>query len=626
MLDNSASTAIKKQNYQGLKSYKDVLDELNFSDSLSVNFDFLSIGSDTKPTSLRKLTFNADQTNLSKAVQAIKENKVQANAAVIVTDGIFTEGENPVFEASETDIPIFIIGLGDTTSQKDALVKSVVTNSTGYLDTEQTVKVMVSSTGFKGKPFQLRLQKNNKIIDTKTITPKLPNSTQEVSFELPLNEEGLHQFKVVIPELSDEWTTENNSQLFSVNVMDAKQQILSLAFEIYPDVSFVRSLLLADRHVQLTNRTWLRDNRFIEGPLSFDADTIDLAVIHGFPPSGLPDNIQQVLVELAEKVPLIIAATPKFNPQSFKREVTSLPVTASASWQYLPVSISPRIGSGHPILELPSISFDQIPPLFAPVQNLSVTPGAKNLFSSRYQDQAASKSVLAVQETGSKRRAIFTGFGWFRLDQNQNPQLREFVRRLWLNVVSWAATDPDNQKLKVQTSQTSFSETEPVIINAFLKNERGEVESQASVDISISSDSANTKSYSLENRGSGEYRLKLGALPQGLYSFKATAKKGNRILETQTGEFSVARSNAEFINTKRNDQLLRQLSQRTGGVYMPFDSVSGFWNHLEKQGLLNQTEEMETSFWYPYQHLIWFLLVLVLLSSEWIFRKYLSLP
>jgi hypothetical protein len=130
----------------------------------------------------------------------------------------------------------------------------------------------------------------------------------------------------------------------------------------------------------------------------------------------------------------------------------------------------------------------------------------------------------------------------------------------------------------------------------------------------------------MENEGAGEYQLNLGTLPEGLYSFKAVAKKENRTLGTQNGEFAVARSNAEFINTKRNERLLRQLSQRTGGFYLPFDSLSDFWSQLNEQGLLEQTKEIETTFWYPYQHLFWFILVVVLLSAEWIFRKYLSLP
>ncbi|HEX6982289.1 MAG TPA: vWA domain-containing protein [Balneolaceae bacterium] len=625
MLDNSASTAIEKRNYQGVKSYQKVLEELNFRDSSTVNFDFFSIGGEPKSISIDELTFNADQTNLSQTVELIKTNSGRAKAAIIISDGIYTEGENPVFEASGIDIPVFTIGLGDTTSQKDVLVESITTNPNGYLNSRHAVEVTVSSKGFRGESFPLQLQKGDEIIMTKTVTPKILNSTQTITFELPLEEEGLQQFKTVIPELLDEWTTKNNVQHFAVNVRDARQQVLSIAFEIHPDVGFIRSLLLHDRRIHLTSRTWLNGNRFIEGTLAFNPDTVDLAIIHGYPSSGLPADVQKAITELAKNVPLIVAATPKFNPRNFESEVSSLPVNASSFWQYSPVSLQAEADT-HPILELPTANFEQMPRIFAPIQNLSLAPGAEAIFSSVFQGQPASKPVLAVQQIGNKRAAIFTGYGWFQLGQSPDKQLREFVTRLWLNAVSWTATDPDDQKLEVQPAQTSFSETEPVVVNAYLKNERGEVESQANISISVSSDSMDTKFYSMENLGAGEYQLNLGTLPEGLYSFKAVAKKENRALGTQSGEFAVASSNAEFVNTERNAQLLRQLAQRTGGFYLPFDSLSGFWNQLNEQSILDQTKEIETTFWYPYQHLFWFILVVVLLSVEWIFRKYLSLP
>lgn len=627
MLDNSASTGIEKSQYQGLESYRNVLDQLNFEDSSSVNYDFFSIGNETAPSSLDQLNYDADQTNLSGAMQTIRGNQSEANAAILISDGIYTKGQNPVFETENIDIPIFAIGLGDTTFQQDVLVSSVSTNSTGYLNTEQPVTATISSKGFAGESFQVRLQKGDEIISSQTITPKIDNSTQDVTFNLSLDEEGLQQYQIVVPELTDEWTGANNRQLFSIDVQDAKQQILSLAFEVYPDVRFVRNLLLRDQNTNLTARTWLNGSRFIEGSFSIDPDTVDLAIIHGYPRSGLSGSVQQAVAELAKEVPLIVASSPMFSPDRFEQEIATLPVSVDGSWDHVPVSINPDVEpTAHPIMELPAITYDRIPPVYAPIQNLDNIPGATLLFNSMYQGNATEKPVLTVQELGNRRMSLFSGFGWFRLNQNTNPQVREFVSQLWMNTVSWTATDPDNQKLDIQPTQTSFTGSEPVVINAYLTNERGQVESQANIDISVESDSMDPRFYSMENRGSGQYQLDLGTMPEGIYSFEATAQKGNRTIETQTGEFAVARSNAEFLTTSRNDQLLRQVAQRTGGSYVPYDSVSGFWNRLDEQGLLDQIREVETTFFYPYQHVAWFVVVVVLLASEWILRKYLSLP
>lgn len=627
LLDNSASTAIEKSNYKGTQTYQEVLDQLNFRDSSSVKYDFFSIDNETIPSHPDKLTFNADQTNLSKAVQLIRGNQSEANAAVLISDGVFTKGQNPAFEAQNLEIPIFTIGLGDTTFQKDVLVSSVSTNSSGFLNSKQPVTATVTSKGFAGEPFSVELLQGEEVIATETVTPKISHATQEVTFELNLEQQGLQQYEIRVPALADEWTKANNAQRFTIDVKDARQQILSLAFEVHPDVKLIRSLLLRDKNTDLISRTWLRSNRFIEGDFAVSPDTLDLAIIHGYPRSGLSGELQQIIEDLAQKVPLIIAATPMFSPQRFEQEVTSLPVSVTGPWNYVSVSLNPEVEStAHPIMELPTTTYDRIPPLLAPIENLDNAPGAKKLFSSNFQGRDTQKPIVTVQELGNRRLALITGLGWFRLDQNANPEVREFTKQLWLNTVSWAATDPENQLLEVRPTQTSFTGSESVIINAYLKNERGEIETDGSIGISVSSDSMEARFYSMENKGGGQYQLNLGNMPEGIYSFEATAEKGDRTIDSQSGEFAVARSNAEFLDINRNDQLLSQLAQRSGGEYVPYDSVSGFWSMLNERNLLDQQRELRTTFFYPYQQATWFVIVMLLLCGEWIFRKYLSLP
>lgn len=626
MLDNSASTSIQKSSYQGTKSYRQLISELEFQSYPSVNFNFFSVGSTTEATALDSLSFDAEQTNLSNVIQSIKANQADANAALLISDGIYTQGQTPVFESENVNIPIFTIGLGDTTSQKDILVQSVSTNNEGYLNTEQPVSVSVTSNGFAGESFQVQLHSRDQVLSTQTITPDLETTTQELTFDLRLEEEGLRQYEIVIPKLEEEWTGDNNTQRFSVDVKDSKQQILSLAFEVHPDVKYLRSLLLEDENTELTKRTWVNGNRFIEGPLDTHADSVDLIVVHGYPESGLSADIEKRLNNLAENVPMIIAATPLYAPQEFEREVFSLPVSVTGNLNYSPVRLSPHEPSAsHPIMELPELQYDQLPHLSAPVKNIDTAPGATKLLNSIFEGQHTQKPILVVQEIGNRRTALLTSFGWFRFNQNTNPEVRIFGRELLLNIISWTATNPDNQLLEVEPAQTTFNGSENVVIDAYLTNERGQAESEATVGLSISGDDEESF-YSMNNRGSGRYSIDLGPMPEGIYSFEATAEKGSRELDSRNGEFAVARSNTELINTVRNDQLLQQVADRSGGNYVPYDSISDFWNSLIERELLEQNEEFHTTLLYPYQHVGWFILVVLLLSAEWIFRKYLSLP
>ncbi|MEL7834600.1 vWA domain-containing protein [Fodinibius sp. Rm-B-1B1-1] len=627
LLDNSASTNIQKADYQGRDSYNEVLNTLRFPESDAVNLNPLSFGNRVNPTSFDSLTFNDDQTDLSAAVEAIQGQENDINAAILVSDGIYTMGRNPIYETSDLEIPVFTIGVGDTTIQEDVLVSSISTNSSGYLNTTQSVTVTINSQGFQGASIPVELRKGDEILSTKTVVPEIENSSSEINFELLLNQEGLQQYEIHIPTLEGEWTAENNTQRFSIDVQDTKQRILSLALEVHPDVRFVRSLLLSDENTSLTNRTWLQGNRFIEGDFDVDPDSLDLVIIHGYPQTGLSADIETRLKLIIEEVPYIVAATPQFGAGRFEEEIAQLPVNAGDLRNYSPVTLHLNIeNTDHPILELTPVTFNRLPPLAFPTDNIMPVTGTQVLFQSVHQGEPTGQPVITVQELGNRRQAMIAAFNWYRYQQNPNAEVQQFVRQLWQNIISWTATDPDNELLDMQPQKSSFSGSENVMFNASLVNERGESEPDANIMVTIQSDSMESRTYSMEHVNNGNYRLNLTPLPEGLYSFEGSAQKGDRVLDTQKGKFSVSASNAEFINTTRNDQLLRQLAQRTDGEYIPFDSLANFWDRLNGRELLNSQEKTETDFFYLHQHLGWFLLMILLLCAEWIIRKYLSLP
>ena len=341
----------------------------------------------------------------------------------------------------------------------------------------------------------------------------------------------------------------------------------------------------------------------------------------------MPDNIREKLKLIGDDTPLIVIASPQFSPQQFEQDITALPVniTGALNWGHISLRSVPET-SVHPITELPAVIYNQFPNLIAPIENIRPANYANALLGGNYRGESIETPVVVAHELGNKRHLFVTAFNWYRFQQDQSPQTQAFAKQLWQNMISWTATDPDNELLDIQPGQDSFSGSEPIIIEAYLKNERGQSESEANITISISSDTSDRRIYSMENRNNGNYRLSIPPLPEGIYSYEATAQKGDRTLDTDRGEFSVSASNAEYIDTDRNVQLLRQIAHNTGGKYAPFDSVDGFWNRLEERGLLDREERVETSFYYLYQHVGWFILVIILLCSEWILRKYLSLP
>lgn len=623
-LDNSESTTLAKGRYNGLDSYRQVLDVLNLTDSSDVDFEIYSMGRQVKLIKPDSLTFNEERTNLFDPVLTIKDREEDISGTIFISDGIFNQGKNPFFQAEELSTPIFTIGLGNTTRQKDLIVEEVETSATGYLNSLHALEVSIINNGFKGRPIEVRIMKEDDLLKSKTINPGQDKSLHSLNFEIELTEEGLQQYRVVIPALDNEWTSANNEQSFAIDVLDQKQQILSLAFEIHPDVKFIRSLLASDRNTVMYKRTWLQGSRFMEAPLNIAADSLDLIIIQGTPPPSMNRQIK----DLTDQVPFIFMNTPGSNLGSSQiLTEMSLPVTLISNITVEQVNILNSLQpTEHPVMELPEISYSRLPPLFAPVNGLETAPGGTMLFESTFMGQKTQKPVISVQELGNRRLTFISAYGWFRITQTENAEIRTFVRTLFDHIISWTISRPDNRKLRIQPAKKVFTGNETITLNGFLQNESGETESNASINITLDGENIEDRFYSMDNRGDGQYRLNIGTLPEGIYTYTATAKKGERVIDEAKGNFSVSKSNTEFVNTVRDDQLLKQLAFGTGGNYLPFNETEHLWDSLKTKGMLDKEEKVSETLFFPHQHSFWFILVILLLGTEWVIRKYLALP
>lgn len=629
-MDASTSAGITRNAYRGLDSYRRVIRELGLEGRNGIRLEHyafdLSVRPLAGPDSLRT---EGGETNLYSLYEVMRDRRREADAAILLTDGIFTRGRSPVFEAASSPLPLFTVALGDTTTQRDLLVENVVSNATGYLGTSQPVEVTLGAEGFGGETVPVELYSGGELLERRSVSVEAASDRVSLAFKLPLRESGLRQFRVAVPPQPGEWTEQNNARAFHVEVLDDRQRMLSVAFEIHPDVRQVRSLLLGDENTRLRSRTWLGGNRFTGGAFRFEPDSLDLLLLHGYPGSGVPGEVIRELNALLSSVPVIYFNTPTGDLSRLQGQLSApLPISVrQAQQEAVPVSPIPAVEpTAHPVMELPTVVYDRMPALRAPVGGLRTAPGATMLFESSYRGEATGQPLVAVAETGNLRSALLTGYGWYRVGQSTERGDREFVSELIMNLVSWTAAPPDNRLLVVEPARKSFPGSEPVVLNAYLRNESGSFESDASVRLTVEGEEMQERFYSMHQSGPGRYTLEIPSLPQGLYSFEAVATKGDRTIDTRRGEFSVSGSNSELIDTRRRDRLLRQMAGRSGGAFFAWDNLEGFWDTLENRGALQQNARNRERLFFPYRYAGWFVTVIVLLSGEWVLRKYLSLP
>lgn len=631
MLDDSESTTITKGNYNGSESYIEAIEGVNLKDTNDVSFDTYSFSSSTANLpSIDSLTFNGSETHLYNAIELIADHSSdeRVSGAILFSDGIFTQGRDPSYFARNIDVPIYTVGLGDTTSPKDLIVKEVITDEQGYTNTNHRVRTTIQQQGFDNQTVTVTIKKEGEIVESRNVELSGEESSHEITFGLQLDETGLQQYLVEIPTLEDEWSDTNNQEYFAIDVLDNKTRILHAAFEIHPDVRSVRNLLATDRNISLSKRTWLGNQRFMEGEWPTDTDSLDLLILHSFPSAQMPASVIETVEEnMASDLPVIFVTTPDFNPEYFGSSSAIYPVQWNNNYQFERISLHP-IGDDneHPILELPEISYNNMPLLIGPVRQVSSKTSAKSIYDTQFQNTSTGAPLISVMERGNRRSAAITGYEWYRLFQSRDEAVRDFTDKLWINVVNWTSSEPDTRRLKVRPTQKQFNGNEPAKLVAFLSNESGERETDATIDVELETPDSGTRNFSMRHTGNGEYRLDFGRLPEGLYQYSATSKKGDRTIDQQEGEFRVAPTYSEFVDTRRNESLLFQLAQSTEGTYLPFDDASQLRDSLRNSGILESYKKNVTSIWYFNRHFWWFVTALLLLTAEWVIRKYVALP
>ena len=138
--DNSKSITINDGTNR-LEAMKSLIAQTN-SASLSGDKQLYLFGSDVKQISsdsISKFNFNETTTDFAKIFSNINQTENNIASITIISDGVITEGSTPIYSAEKLGIPVFTIGIGDSTQKNDVEIKNVINNEFIYAETPTTI-------------------------------------------------------------------------------------------------------------------------------------------------------------------------------------------------------------------------------------------------------------------------------------------------------------------------------------------------------------------------------------------------------------------------------------------------------------------------------------------------------
>ncbi len=637
-VDNSRSMTLGGQDSSRIAEAWAIARRLEGS-KLGATARFVVVADSVRPLGhpLARAAFNANgpesrlEAVFASAADSLRLHNVRA--VVMLSDGRYNVGANPLQSAEGLGMPVFTVGLGDSVPPRDLVVDELFTNEIAYVGSELPVEVRAKSTGFDNGTATITLRDDNRVVGTQSVTLAPGSNEYTASFTYTPRAEGIAKLRAEISPRPGELTDRNNARITYVRVKSNKRRYVLIAGSPSPDVAFIRRLLSNEPNVEVRTFIGRTGADFIEGkPDARAFADAEAVVLIDYPTTGASaETVNLIRTSVrAGNLPLFVVLGANTDAARLKELEELLPVTVGASRRD-EMQVSAEItenGRANPVTRIrhPE-AWAQMPPIYRTETTLRAKPESEVLARARLGGALLDEPLIVSRRLGRSRSLIVTGYGIYRWQLlGEGPAaargaepggvLEDFVA----NSVRWLAVADEQKQVRIAASKQLYSLGEAVRIQAQVYNESFEPVNDAEVTVAIKGP-ARTVNLVLAAIGNGRYEATVSGLGAGDYSFTGRAVSGGRELGRDGGRFAIDEVGIEFQEPSMNAELLRELASRTGGKFYTARTsntlVDDIVNH---KGFSPRSVESRNDL--PLRHLPWLLAAaLAAFSVEWFIRK-----
>jgi len=557
--------------------------------------------------------FSGKQTDIAGALHQLNDRFINQNigALVLATDGLYNQGNDPQYEARNIKTSIYTVALGDTTAKRDLLIGNVNYNKTAFLGNDFVIEVLATAYQSKGENMAISVTEDGKQVYTQSIPVTGADFKKIVPIKLNAAKKGLRKYNISIAPVKNELSIQNNTETIYVEVLDAKQKVLLLYNGPHPDLTVIKQAIETNKNFE------------VKASSLADAATIkpgdySLVILYQIS-AGEYAPIKNFIAK--SKTPVWYIVGSQSNLQAVNSEQNTIRISAGRveTQEVMPLPVNDF--TAFTLSDSARRKIAVFPPLVAPFGSYGTGTGTSVLLKQKIGAVVTTYPLLAFGDEAGRRVAVLAGEGIWRwqLSEFQNYGNRNATDELLSQTVQYLTANANRQRFRVYPARNVFDEGENVILNAELYNDALELINTPDVKIELKS--ATGKNYSfLFTRTGQSYQLGAGSLPVGEYTYNASTKNGKQEFKA-SGQFTIKPLNLETRQSAANHTLLSALSKQSGGQMIKPSQIS------QLADLIRKNENIKTVVYEDkhYNDLIdmkWlFVLILLLLSTEWFLRK-----
>ena len=532
---------------------------------------------------------------------------------VLVSDGIYNNGLSPLY--LPTRIPVYTLGIGDTTERADVVLRNVAYNRIVYQGNKFPLRAEVGVIGMPNQEITISVLQQGKVLQQQKKNSGT-KSLLDFDFQLDAGTQGIQRLEVRIENVPRESNFKNNRASAFVEVVEGKKKILLIARAPHPDIKALRNVVEKNSNYEfIVHIPGVKE----ADPTLLVPGKVDMVIAHQSPDldgkttaliTSFLKAKTSVLVIIGQKTMLrslvTIGVPVNFEPSTQRDEVQPV-----LNPDYKELGFSDGLNS----------NITRYPPVSVPFGKFSYPATAKIILYQRIGSVITERPMLYTVEDDRQKIAVMMGEGiWkWRLSEFQETEKTSTFDEVFSKLLQYLSTQDDRRKFRCFPLQHEFTSDGPVVMESQVYNDLFEPVYGNTIDLELRDEKGKVTNYRYIT-GPGNSRYRIGGLKEGVYRYRATTDvKGKR--EEVRGEFLMTEQNQEVQNLTADFGLLRTLAENTGGKFYRLNDINRLTAELsaeEAKSLIHSEESF-----HPLINLkAVFFLLLALISMEWFLRKY----
>ena len=601
LIDNSSSIKYFKKDslinhiLEGLKNDK----KLN----KKFNIDYYSFGNKFQLSDT--FNFNDNQTDISIPLKKITRIQKNRNSPIVlISDGNQTIGNDYLY--TKIKEPVFPIVIGDTSKYKDVKISQINVNRYSFINNKFPVETILQYDGVQPVRLRYSIENNGKIIYTKIIKFTEKNNSRILKTFIKASQEGLNVYKSKIQYLANEKNKANNYKNFSVEVNNKQSKILIVSSFYHPDLGALKKAIERDKQRKVN----------IEIIKSKKHQINDYQLIILYQPD---EKFNLLLKQLnSNKLSFMLITGSKTDWSFINNE--SLGITKKNINQLENYSAS--FNNSFFTFSQKNIGFENFPPLLDYFGELNIMIPHQTLLFQNINGYSSQRPLLVTANENNQKKIFLFGEGIWKWRSSSFQKKNSFINfdKFIGSIVQYASNKKIRDRLDIDI-KPSYNINSKILISAFYIDENFQFDNRATLLFTVLNKNTKEKKILPFSLSDSSYQLYLNSLDSGKYEYTVSVNEQDI---SKKGNFVVNDFLVEEQFTSANSNKLGLLAKKTKGELYFEDNYNLLMDKLVNDDQF-QIEQKSKQISSNLINKTWMMLVIVtLLSIEWIIRKYIG--